>query len=460
MNNPRNPQHNWTAGERRKFARNVQHFRSSLTLAITGWRMLPVVGVFLFVGMALFSSHLMAATAGGGVLMAMAPPVAAPKMSPAQVNAMQRNAVLATAVEMTQVISSQTVDPTKVTQINIVPRNVGLLKKFIIEISGTAKNNDAANDATLNDIGLCNILSNITFTDLNNNTRIQTTGAHLHFINNAKERKAFAEPMVADFDAAATTWPIIVAPATVAKAGGTAAYRMVYEVPIAYSDHDLRGAIYMNVVNATAQLQFTLNQAGAFAAAATDDTNAIWDGASPGVLDSGAGIKVVVTQVYLDQLPVTKNGVILPVLDLATVYELKSSNFSGMTAGTDFPFPYANFRDFLSTLLIYNNDGKTRVTGTDINYLALQSANFTNIWKVNPLLAAQFANKAMNVGLPKGTYYFDSRRKPISTTQYGNMELINNPITAAAGAYAFVGWEDFALINTLQRATSLPGGGQ
>jgi hypothetical protein len=456
-----NYQRNWRAGERRKFAANVQHFHGNLTMAVTAGRFYPVIAILAFVFSCFFLSHAASAMTVGGVAMAFAVPSAPAKMSPAQVNALQRQAVLSTAVEMTQQISSQVYNPATSGPINIVPRNVGLLKKFIIEISGTAVNSDAGNDATLTDVGLANLINSISFTDLNNNTRVQTTGFHLHTINNAKERKSYAEPMVADFDAASTTWPIIVAPATVPKGapGANTPYRMVFELPIVYSDHDLRGAIYLNVVNAVAQLQITLaKDAQAFVAAGVDDTFAVWSGTATATI--GSAVTVTVYQVYLDQLPVSSQGVILPVLDLSTVYELKSSNFRGLSATQDYPIPYANFRDFLSTLVIYNNDGVTRVTGTDLNYIALQSANFTNLWKIDPLLAAQFANRALNVGLPKGCYYFDSRRKPISTTQYGNMELVLNPITAGNAAYAFAAWEDFALVNTLQRASSLPGGGQ
>ncbi len=61
----------------------------------------------------------------------------------------------------------------------------------------------------------------------------------------------------------------------------------------------------------------------------------------------------------------------------------------------------------------------------------------------------------MQADMPPGTYYFSSREKPISTVQYGNMQLILNAITAGAGAYVSVGFEDFALVNTLNMAGSL-----
>src|SRR5581483_8043192 len=94
--------------------------------------------------------------------------------------------------------------------------------------------------------------------------------------------------------------------------------------------------------------------------------------------------QVTVYQVFLDQLPVSNGGVVLPILDLSTVYELKTTNGSALVVGQDFPVPYSNFRQFLSTILLYNHDASAnagRAAGTDVNYFALQSANFTNIWK-------------------------------------------------------------------------------
>lgn len=388
----------------------------------------------------------------------------AQKLTPQQLNSLQRQAILTQSVEMTQQIFSQTFTPATQNVINIVPRNVGLIKKFIIEITGTFTDASGASDATITDFGLANVLQQAIFTDLNNNTRIQTSGRHLHLINNAKERKSYATAIQQDTAfGTGISWGTTSFTSPLVHGAGAKSFRMVYEVPLAYSDHDLRGAIYANVVNAVMNLQLTLATSGtAFADVTLDTTNAVYSVAAAGLATCTFDTATVtVYQVYLDQLPVGNQGVILPVLDLSTIYELKTSKFTPLSAGSDFQLPYANFRDFLSTAIVYNNSGTTGrlATGADINYLALQSANFTNLWKIDPLLAAQFANRALNVSLPNGTYYFDHRRKPISTTQYGNMELIINPITAGAGSYVFVMWEDFALQNTLASAASLPGGG-
>jgi P3 major capsid protein len=395
-------------------------------------------------------------------------------MSPQALNQLQRQAVLSASVEMTQQIFSQTyATPANSNVINIVPRNVGLIKRFIVEISGTVTNTHASNDISLTDFGLANLLSQVVFSDLNNNVRIQTQGWHLNVVASAKYRRPYAGGFAGDITVTGSypqttldngnkgaTYPVLQSKATVVHGGSNATpVRMVFEIPLAYSDHDLRGAVYANVINATQNLQLTLNN-NWLATGTADDTFAVYSGAGSAVTGTLTNVTVTVYQMYLDQLPVAQQGgLILPTLDLSTIYELKNTQFSAINTAADFPIPYANFRDFLSTTAIFNDSGIAggRTIGTDVNYWALQSANFTNIWKIDPLLAAQFARMVMQQDVPAGCYYFSSRRKPINTINYGNMELILNASTAGAGAYCAIGWEDFAQVNTLTTAGSLAG---
>lgn len=391
------------------------------------------------------------------------------QLSPAQINSIARQLIRASAVDMLQPIFSQTFTASGTQnisntqpQVNVVPRNVGLIKGFWVKVSAIVTNGSAV-QIDLADLAPATLLSQIQFNDLNNNTRIQTTGWHVNFINSIKSRRPFGTSMVrtsgidSPIDYGANWTQQISAPATIAAAAaGTVV--MWYWVPLAYSNEDLRGAVYANVVNATMQLNLTFNP-NPVAANGTDSTSALYVGDAGGsiALARISSATVTVYQSYLDQLPVGNAGVVLPILDLATIYELKNTALSSIVANTDFPIQYSNFRDFLSTTLIYVNTAATgaRGVGADINYLALQSANFTNIWKKEPGLIALQTRNHLQTDMPPGVYYFGSREKPISTTQYGNMQLILNAITAGTGAYALMGFEDFALVQTLNMAGSL-----
>lgn len=395
-------------------------------------------------------------------------PAPSPQPDAVQLNMAARNLVVAQGVDMIQQINSQSytapVNGTvEGTVINVVPRNVGLLKNFFVEVSGTIKNNNAAAAITLTPFNLANIFSQIVFTDLNNNVRIQTTGWHMNFVDTATQRRNYA----AAFQVIANDNPIqygnvfgpISISATSIAAGASATFKMFFRLPIAYSDVDLRGAIFMNVTNNTAQLQFTVNQNIGVGSSA-DPTLAITKGEEDSSTHATTLTQLTVTtyQNYLDQLPQGKNGYVLPQIDLSTIYQIQNTFQGPITANQDFPIQYANFRQFLSTIAVFDNGG-TLSTGSDVNYWALQSANFTNIFKVDPNVVSVKARQWINQDFPVGVYYFDHRVRPINTIQYGNMELVLNAITANTGNVILLGYESFAIQNLITNAGSLPGGG-
>jgi hypothetical protein len=388
------------------------------------------------------------------------------QMNAAQINQIARAAIKARAVLMRQQIFSQTVTPANTPTVSVNPRNVGLILGFWVKVVATVNNGSAVQ---INPTDLCNanVLSQIQFNDLQNNTRIQTPGWHLNMVNTIKGRRVFGTSFVrtTGFDSPinyGSNWAGDISNSGNIAAAGNGTVTMWYWVPLAYTHDDLRGAVYGNVVNATMQLNLTFaGQNGVVVAAAngSDSTLAMYVGNAAG--DVGAvtisSATITVYQEYYDQLPMGPNGVLLPITDLATIYELKQTTQTAIVAGQDFPYQYANFRNFLSTVIGYVNNGTTgaRGTGADLNYLALQSANFTNIWKVEPALQSLLTRQRLGVDMPPGFYYFDSREKPINTTQYGNMQLIINPITATNNPYELVGVEDFALVQTLSMAGSL-----
>lgn len=380
------------------------------------------------------------------------------QMTQAQVvalNGAQRGAILANAVRMVQPLPVQAVDPTKGGVFITTPKNVGFLLGFIVKVTGTVTNG-AGTTATRTEFGGMNLINNVTFQDLNSNTRINTTGWHIGMLNSARQGFVFGgayQPNVgADFG---NNWSVQVCPATIA-ASTDAALSQFFYVPISYSNTDLRGGIYAAVTNGTMSLQITLNTAPFIASG--DATAGVYGG-NAGAWKTGTNINVAIYQVYYDQLPRdTQTGaVILPVLDINTVYTLKQTTQTGLTANQDFPFSFPNFQDFLSAFAVLDNNGTLGV-GADVNYWSLQSANATNITKVDPQTAALMARQTFMADPPKGTYYFDYRDRPINTNQFGNMQLIVNPTSSiVAGASVLYGVESFTYPNTLS-AQSLPGG--
>jgi hypothetical protein len=386
-------------------------------------------------------------------------------MTPQQVQASNmaiRRLVLDNSQDMLQSIASGTVTPSQQSTIQVPVRAVGLVKGFVLEITA-AFTNVGSGAATLTDLGAANVLQNVSFFDLDNYQRINTPGWHINLLNTAKEGFPFGAALVST--ATDSTVKVgnntSIISATASMAAGnvtptTGTIKMFYYVPLAYGSDDLRGAVFMGVVNATAYLQFTLNQTPGVTTG--DNTLAIYSGANTSV--SMTSFTYNVYQSYLDQLPRYQSGpqrgvAILPPIDTITQYRLFNTALSAVSAGQDFPVPFSNFQEFLSLSMIYDQNG-ARNPGTDVNYFALSAANTLQFFKYDPyvqLLKQRVRNKT---DWPSGVYMFDFRNYPISTNQSGNMQLLMNPITAAASSQVLAGFESFALVNTILGAQSLP----
>lgn len=374
-------------------------------------------------------------------------------------NMMARRLVVGTGRRMFQPIYQQTLSGSALGQtINIVPRNVGLITGFVVEISGTIT---AGVGETLSRTGHgpANILSNITYTDYSNQVRINDAGWHLYLLSSARRRStagaAYTNTSPSGY--ALNLWPVQAFPVTIAPTVASPV-RWVYEVPLAYSDVDLRGAVYGGVVNATSQLQLTINPQLAVGNT-VDNTLSGYASNLAAALATFTAVTVTVYQAYIDQLPTDKGGLpILPMLDLSQSYQLQSTVMTGLVAGLDNAIPYANFRHFLSTAQIYTQGGPVVNTafGTDINYWALQTANGTQVWRKSPLTMAYDARSVLGNDLPPGTYYYESRAQPLDTVTYGNLQLIVNPIAALPATAVYVGYEMIANLYNLSAAGALP----
>lgn len=399
---------------------------------------------------------------------------AAPAMSAAQqqrlmvqTNAQNRQAILSQAIDRIQPIGSQTIFPTNNPVQSFQPRAVGLVKRFIVEVTATI-NNSGSQTVTLTDIGLANLIQNVLYTDPSNIQRHNTTGFHLTALANAKRRRPYGASFQTNTIGAVTaanlsqmmnvapaSWGVFSAPQTIAAAGN-ATVRGVFEIPLCYSDEDLRGAVYSALVNATQQLQITLTQTP-ITANPTDNFNAIYSGAA-GSAGSITSATINVYQQYLDQLPLGQGGVpVLPGLDISSIYELKYANFSGITANQQNVVPFANFNSYLSTFCVYNSTGAQggRTYGADTTKWQLTTANASNIWDVNPLLASQLSREHILVDNPAGTYYFPSRKAPIYINTFGNIALTLTPSAANASATILAFWEFMQQQNTVVSGSSL-----
>jgi len=393
------------------------------------------------------------------------PASAAQRAAQAQAqNAAIRAGILSSALRLRQPIYNQAWNPATQPQITIRPNFIGLLRSFTVVITGTVNNTDGALNATLSDLGLAALLDpsqGIILQDLNGYNRIQTGLWHLLAVESVKRQKLYGASFTPEAGNPWNNpgaWTPIVQPSSTLDHGDSSTFRIQFDIPVTYAPDDLRGAIWISVVNATMQFQLTINPA-LFLAAGADSTFAMYTGTTAMNL---SGLNVQVYQNYYDQLPSGADGQpALPLQDMSTVYELKKTQFPNIAQGVENAFPYSNLRRFLSTTAVFDSApaaNPSRFAGTDVNYWALQTASQLYIWRLDPQQFAEMYRHFTLWDLPNGFYYFDHRRQPIYTPTYGNMQLLLNPISAAAGAIVHLGYEDFGDINLLTQAASLPQG--
>lgn len=133
--------------------------------------------------------------------------------------------------------------------------------------------------------------------------RVQTTGWHLNLLNTARGiNPAFSArtPVSYPVNYGRNDATLMSAPATPSgNASGT--INMLYHIPIAYSDTDLRGAIWANVVNSAMSLQLVINPTPGTTG---NSVKNIYSGNTPGAFQRC----ISVYQEYYDQIPRNQAG--------------------------------------------------------------------------------------------------------------------------------------------------------
>jgi len=345
-------------------------------------------------------------------------------------------------------------------------RNVGLVKRVLVQFKATVTAG-ASTTQTLTKWGLANLVSNVTFYDLGNNQRINTTGWHLTAVASAKRRRVFGAAYTSDtpLGYGNNNNRIMYAPSTIA-ANASSEIDFALEIPFVKNDNDLRGAIYADVNQAQMQIQVTLNP-NMFVSSTADATTAMYQSGGTD-LASLSNLTWQVYQNYLDQLPraTVQNSAgnnqvpILPNQDIGTAYLLNNSVSALPVANQDNTQSFINARTYESVIIAYDNNGTLNVNGSDLNYVNIQSANFTNILNLNPRMLGLMCRNVIMDDFPAAMYYISFANRPIDTNQYGNMQVVVNPNSVGgSSAYIAYGWEAFGIIGLVNQGGSIQSGG-
>lgn len=370
-------------------------------------------------------------------------------------NGNNRALVLGNCPQIRQLLTSEVVGnvPNGVPiQRNIPLRNVGLTTKLYMQISFTLAQ-AAAETLTLTNFGPSNIISNFTFADYSNYQRINTTGWHMDALATARAKMPFASAYTTSNPVkTGSNYNLKSAPASITTAQTV---YMIYEIPFAYSETNLQGAILSQVLNGNAYLTFTINPQ-IVVPSTGNPVQAVYQSSTPGNVGTITNFQYSIYQEYYDQLPQNSGGqYLLPAMDLQYVYGIYNTDVSGLATNSDNPYSFVNYRQYMSLFSIYDNAGVLNA-GTDMNRFKLLSANMLPIFDLTPPMVKLFERKIIGDDFPVGSYYFDFRNKPISTAQNGNMQMIFNPsVVTGSGSVFHLGLEYLGLLNQIAQAGSV-----
>lgn len=372
-------------------------------------------------------------------------------------NMRARQFVIERSIDMWQQLPAQTpIGDPRGQVLNFQAKNVGLIKRFVVEVSFSLTQT-AAEAHTRTAIGPGNIFSNFTLTDLNNIQRINDTGWHMTMLATARRRQAIGAAFTNDSPVLmGSNFAVAVCPSPITT---IQAVRFFFEIPVAYSDTDLRGSIYAATTGANVNLQMTVNPV-LVAATGANPTLSVYQ-SSTAAVGTITLFTVLVYQNYLDQIPMDpqSNQPILPLIDMSYNYMMLNTVLTGLAVNQENSLPYSNWRSFMSTTVIYDNFGSASAPGADVAYWAIQVANSTNIIKFDPFMSSFMTRAIIADDFPavagRSVYYFDHRTRPINTDQFGNQLLVINPSQVqAATSQVLVGFEMLALQQNVLNASS------
>ena len=345
------------------------------------------------------------------------------------------------------------------TIVNLRGSPTGLVRRFLIECTGTL---NAAATHTLTRTktgGIANLFSNIQYTDPNTLQRINTTGLHVILDSMQRGRRPVREAIsisndpfgIGDGFAGAQT-----APSTVA--GGTPQnFHVVYEINLISTPGTLNGAVWANTNDSKNLFALTLNpNFFGFGNAGTADINGsayATDAAIGTALPTLTNLSIVLYPDMLVWQPPSGVNVplTLPNMALAHAYRLSYVPALSIKANTRNELPLATQRSILGQTLFWDNFGYAGLPGTDVTNLELRIANSVQVGIYTPNLLATHVRDQIGVDMPVGSasggsntdwsvYYWGSRANPINVASGGNISLYFNPNTVEAGSNLNIGY--------------------
>jgi hypothetical protein len=156
-------------------------------------------------------------------------------------------------------------------------------------------------------------------------------------------------------------------------------------------------------------------------------------GADTGVTIGAGGIRCEAFQHYIQPQDMSLNN--LPILDLSTIYGFEGSyQSSANIAANQAKFiDLPNNRSIFSSLVMYEEDGAFVVNEPNVSGVTLLANSNTNFRELTPRLVREQMRNLINSDAPPSCYYIGSRRQPILTQLYANVQIRMDVTSADEG---------------------------
>lgn len=357
------------------------------------------------------------------------------QMTPQQQNAQARFNLLQTGIAMTKKLP--VVKGGLGSQIRVPLQRMGIMTgvHLLFSIPVTLATFDKVNA-----LAPWNIIQGITYTDFAGVNRTKTNGFQLWAAQSFKNGDAISL-IPSNVSAAGGSVPsmnydtnILNLPA----ANGAGVIQFSLYVPMAYDPaSDLTGAI-LTQTNVgehfiTIDLPNALNGA--------DEYKFPYGPATGVTLTDGGQITVEAFQNYIQ--PQQMALPFLPLIDLSTVYGFEGGyqTTANIAANQSTYVNYPNNRSILSTLIQYQNGNGFTANGADLSGITLVANSNTNFRELTPRMLREIQRNQANCDMPPGTYMINSRRQPILTQLYANVQAKMDILTAAANSKLIAQYE-------------------
>lgn len=260
-----------------------------------------------------------------------------------------------------------------------------------------------------------NIAKRVVYHDFAQNERTRTNGFQLWSAQSMKQGDAMgvsplqAQGVDLDYDTSIFHLP---------TAAGEDEIRFSLYVPMAYdANSDLTGAV-LTQTN-VGEHYITIQTPNALVG--VDE----WlNPYKSGDVKLSGDIKVEAFQFYIQ--PQGASAGMLPAIDLSTIYGFAGAYESSenIVTGQEKYIDLPNNRSIFSTLVSFQNGNGFTQNGADLNLISIIANSNTWFKEMTPRLVREIMRNMVNCDMPTGTYYLGSRRQPILTQLYANVQAV------------------------------------